>query len=442
MKTIPKKNINLPYLFLITFICSFVSINLKAQTSAELPSGTKENYLDYRDASISDEFNDPTLDTNKWGRRNSGNATTRTFDKDPDLLKMESEPIGGGQSVKYVSIKATANDGPIRTTGIVSKASGFYGFYVTKFRYRGLDTPEVRADETIWHPAIWGGRLDNIDDGAPKQTAGVDFWLELDFMEWDNLRNGWGSHTNARLKDSEGVRRNITPDEKAKMKDHVDVVEADWQTVGIEYSPDHLKLWKWNGTTWTLLSDRTVSFIDDNITTPENGYTVSTIGKKSRSPVFWLLGNIVANFILTRVNDGTNTKTMADMSFDIDYFRYYRHTASENLNWRWENQLANGSNEIMRFDSELSLNDYESTKTLFAYPNPVKDQLKFQNDSNEWVSLKIIDVSGKHVIQMDKRMINELNVKKSLDVSDLKKGFYLLKVTTSNHVKAFKFMKK
>jgi len=347
-----KRTFNLVVLGLVLFGMVAVQKGTLAQTPEQLPAGTRENYVTYKDMSITDEFNGSSLDTGKWGRRNTGNSTTEGFTNDASLLKMESQTQNGTQ-VKYVSVKGKVDNGTIKTTGIVSKASGYYGFYVTRFRYRGLNTAETASNRTIWHPSIWGGRLDNIA-GVTRSTCPANFWVELDLMEWDNASNGWGSHTNARMTDSHGVRRNIIGDEKAKVKDDVDIIDDRWQTVGYEYSPNHLKLWKWSDGQWVLYSDRTVNFVNDDETVPESKYTIGTIGKKSRNPVFWLLGNIVANFVLDKINNGTNTKTMDDVAFDIDFFRYYRHTSAETLDWPWENELKNGGGTIQKDFSAIN----------------------------------------------------------------------------------------
>ncbi|WP_109830914.1 LamG domain-containing protein [Reichenbachiella versicolor] len=321
----------------------------QAQTVSQLPSGTKENYVNYRDASISDEFNSKKLDNKKWARRNTGNETTTPYINDKSLVQMEKEG-----RVQYVSIKAERKDDEYRTAGIVSAATGYYGFYVTRFRYRGVDTPEVKKKRTVWHPSIWGARLDNVE-GKNRTSCPPDFWLELDFMEWKNGSNGWGSHTNARMLDSKGKRRNIIPakHEKAEMKDHADITDDRWQTIGLEYSPEHLKLWLWEDGQWKEYGDRVVNFVEDNNKVPESKYTQSSIGKKSRTPVFWILGNIVARYIYRQIQEGKNQRTSEDMSFDIDFFRYYRHIEAVDMDWAWENDQPTGSKQILKDESKL-----------------------------------------------------------------------------------------
>lgn len=319
------------------------------QTAGQLPAGTRENYVTYRDFSISDEFNSSSLDTTKWGRRNT-KPTVQEFHTDPSLVVMEQETVGQ-DTVNYVSIKATGDDpdpnsaNPIRTAGIVSRATGFYGFYALRFRYRGFDTPEVAQNRSIWHPAVWGARNDSVAE-FNRSNAPSGSWLEIDFVEWENHANAWSSDAPAYITDSNGVERKVVTQgpgaEKAIMRDAVHELSSDWQTVGLEYSPDHLKLWQWENDEWTHFGDRVVEFVPDDPVVPESQYTIDTIGDAVRTPKFWILGNIVAGFVYDQIVDGTNNREIHDMDFDIDYFRYYRHVDAVDMDWKWEYELSNG----------------------------------------------------------------------------------------------------
>lgn len=69
----------------------------------------------------------------------------------------------------------------------------------------------------------------------------------------------------------------------------------------------------------------------------------------------------------------------------------------------------------------LSTNDFVSQdKTVHLYPNPVKDLLHF---SEEVSNVKITDLSGKMVKQITATA-------KSVDVSKLSKGNYIITIVT------------
>ncbi len=308
-----------------------------AQDVKELPREVSKNYEQVIDQSISDEFNASKLDKKKWARRNTGGAYVEDYFRDKSLVTFESEREGA-TSTKYISMKGIASDGKIRTAGIVSTASGFYGFYVTRFRFRGLSTENVAKHKTIWHPSVWGGMLDNAD-GVVKRTNKSKYWLELDMMEWDPAKNGWGSHTNARFLDSNGKSRivNVRNEEKAKMVDDIQYPKEEWITLGLEYTPEELVAWQWKDNKWVKINDREVKFVDIDKSNPEASYTIDKIGKESRQPIFWMLGNVVSRYLYKRIENKTVTHSMDDMSVDFDYFRYYPHVSTTGGHWSWRN---------------------------------------------------------------------------------------------------------
>ncbi|WP_068473293.1 hypothetical protein [Saccharicrinis aurantiacus] len=336
------------YLKLIVLIITLGLTQLSvSQSSQQLPKGTKENYTKYIDYSISDEFNGKGLDLTKWGRRNTGGYMVERYHADSTLVVMEQDG-----DAKYVSIKASAKDGPIRTAGIVSRASGYYGFYVVKFRYRGFDSDDVRTNKSIWHPSVWSGCQDNIDGVKRTTVKGKSPWLEIDFMEWETGPNGWSCDAPARFTDSKGKKRKVITKgpglEKAILNEPVNIMDDRWQTIGLEYSPDHLKIWAWDGNNWNHIGERVATFVDVDEAAPEKSYTISTIGKPARTPMFWLLGNVVSRYLYPKIEDGTSKYNKDDLAVDFDYFRYYRHASAEKLDWSWENELPNGGGKIQK----------------------------------------------------------------------------------------------
>lgn len=325
----------------VVAVLSFSSPEILAE---ELPVNIASQYGAQPDPWISDEFNSRNIDRQKWGRRNTKEGV-REHIHDSSLVVMESEEHDGDSITRYVSIKATAKNGPPRTAGIVSRASGYFGFYVVKFRYHGLDSPEVVKNKTIWHPSIWCAYSDHVEE-VNRTTSRADNWIEIDLMEWETFQHAWSSDAPARLTDSHGLKRKVITQgpmaEKAIMKDKVAIHDSRWQTVGLEYTPYYLKLWKLTDGGWEEYGDREVKFVDDDPDEPESKYTMTTIGKKAAQPAFWVLGNVISPYLIPGIRDGSVKQTMKDMSFDIDYFRYYRHKSVLDANWRWEKQLPQG----------------------------------------------------------------------------------------------------
>jgi len=85
-------------------------------------------------------------------------------------------------------------------------------------------------------------------------------------------------------------------------------------------------------------------------------------------------------------------------------------------------------------NQSTGVNELASQK-INIYPNPVKNQLFIELDNQEVTEITIIDYSGRIV----KTITN--NNAKSIDVSDLTQGIYILKVATENGVLTNRFIK-
>lgn len=83
-----------------------------------------------------------------------------------------------------------------------------------------------------------------------------------------------------------------------------------------------------------------------------------------------------------------------------------------------------------------SLATQETNKTKLAFfPNPVKDILNIQNDS-KISTIKIYDLTGKELI---KKEVDAKNV--HVDVSNLPKGIYMVRVASENSIRTIKVIK-
>ncbi|MEZ4803745.1 MAG: S8 family serine peptidase [Gelidibacter sp.] len=90
----------------------------------------------------------------------------------------------------------------------------------------------------------------------------------------------------------------------------------------------------------------------------------------------------------------------------------------------------------MALDNALSIEEAQ-VENIYLYPNPVKDLLYLQLPSNmEFSQVSIFDITGK---QISSRTLNQSV--KTLDVSSLHAGIYLLKFQTHNSVVNLKLIK-
>jgi len=70
-------------------------------------------------------------------------------------------------------------------------------------------------------------------------------------------------------------------------------------------------------------------------------------------------------------------------------------------------------------EAQMSTNTFDKSKVLI-YPNPVQNELKIETDE-AIVNIEIFDLLGKQII---------VSKHKNIDVSELQKGIYLLKINT------------
>ncbi len=91
---------------------------------------------------------------------------------------------------------------------------------------------------------------------------------------------------------------------------------------------------------------------------------------------------------------------------------------------------------VVSFETTLSTTDSESLD-FNTFPNPASDQLNIQlpSDSND-ASVQFYDFAGRLVLSTKVSAINA-----AVNVSDLNKGIYLLKVTSNGQIGSQKFIK-
>jgi serine protease AprX len=88
-------------------------------------------------------------------------------------------------------------------------------------------------------------------------------------------------------------------------------------------------------------------------------------------------------------------------------------------------------------DNISSVTDYSSRINVVAYPNPAEDQITFQSATEEILSIQIIDLYGKTLLQ-----ISEKQSKTNISVSSLSSGIYFAQIVTSSGKGTLKFVKR
>jgi hypothetical protein len=119
-------------------------------------------------------------------------------------------------------------------------------------------------------------------------------------------------------------------------------------------------------------------------------------------------------------------------STNINY-KYY------NINGNWQKSSIPGVMMIRPIFGNTSLANIKNkitSKNIITYPNPVKNQLFFDPNINNITSLEIYDLSGRKIISKTNIYNNSINV------NTLKKGIYILKISTSKTIYYSKFIKR
>ncbi|MFI3322140.1 MAG: hypothetical protein R3Y50_06405 [Rikenellaceae bacterium] len=330
-------------LLLSAFFCVCFSGVAIAQLPSQLPTKSSKIYANSADKRLSDEFNGKEVNWAKWNRRMDGGVGIEDYVTDGSLVVMESEECNG-EHVEYVSMKATTIDGKPRTAGLVGETSGHFGFYTVRFRFKGLNTEDVKKNMTIWHPSVWSSVFTHQTFDREAKISGDNLnWLEIDLMEWETGLNSWSCDAPARFTDSKGEMRRAVRSgedmEKAMIKECEDRDHEQWTTLGLEYADTHMKLWEWIDGKWVDISDREVKIIDDNLECPEKSFTPSSIARSVCKPMYWIVGGVVSRFLYPSIQDGTCTHSLADAQFDYDFFRYYPLKSIENEHWAWREGL-------------------------------------------------------------------------------------------------------
>jgi len=93
-----------------------------------------------------------------------------------------------------------------------------------------------------------------------------------------------------------------------------------------------------------------------------------------------------------------------------------------------------GAATITISNQSLSVNEIDF-QTISIYPNPVKNELFIELNQLETTNISILDYSGRLVKSIPNNAINKI------DVSDLKQGIYILKVSTENGISTNRFVK-
>ncbi len=452
----------------ITILLFFLSLQLSAQCWENISAGYNHSLA---------VKNDGTLWA--WGSNGGGRLGDNTTVSKNIPTQIGTDANWVDVEASFSSSYAIKTDGTLWAWGI--NADGQLGLGTTTFSYRvptqvGTDTNwqsisshddyciAIKTDGSLW---AWGrnnyGQLG--DNTTTNKNAPVQIGTDTD---WQSLSNGqshslaiksngtlwaWGNNANGALGDGTFVNKSVP----------VQIgTSNNWQKIDAGFG--HSLGVKTDGTLWAWGANSNGEYGANSSTSSSSPIQVGgetnwidvsasqffSYAVKSNLSVWSTgintdgqLGNGTTSTTVRRIFSQVGTFTDSD-KIATGYFHVLNTNGDGFIRVTGKNdngQLGNGtiSNEntfiyISCYNSVLSNEDFVLNEVKL-YPNPVNDVLNITFD-NEIKSVSMYNLLGQEVMT---KSVNSNDT--SLNISDLKSGTYLVKVTSNNEVKTAKIIK-
>jgi len=307
---------------LVGLCCLIVGLNIHV-VAQDLPKTLSGIYELQADASYSDEFNakrkNNAFDTKKWHYRKS--SPNRPGIGEGEMFVQEKN----GKLICH-GLKSLRKGG-----AIVSNSYFQHGFYAFKWRAKGIPHDKRSA----WHPSVWGSFNDTRGSRVPSTSSRGNSWMEIDIMEFmTHSKNAtvwtadapayiWVDTLMRRVKVNKvlghkfGWKKAIMTDAK-NISHNGEVIGTKnhhkWTTLGMEYHPEYLQLWKKERKEWVKIGQR-ITFSNNNIKPSK-----STVPIKAAKPLYWIIGNLYFPLGKTSILE----QEISNSRFEVDWFRYHQ----------------------------------------------------------------------------------------------------------------------
>ncbi len=137
---------------------------------------------------------------------------------------------------------------------------------------------------------------------------------------------------------------------------------------------------------------------------------------------------------------GDGLTSVAGIPADSGYIKLYDGLPSSMLMENYGGNYNYGFTTAFRTGTSVSVNDIISTDNFNVFPNPVTDVVNIQFDltENSPVSLRLLDMNGKVVL--NKEIANTNSVNQQMNVKKLSAGIYNLSIVTAKQTKNVKII--
>ena len=185
----------------------------------------------------------------------------------------------------------------------------------------------------------------------------------------------------------------------------------------------------WDSTTVTLYDQTTVFITSITINGAGNVNTISTAGGTLQMEAIALPSNETSSYFWTVV-DGSGSATISNSGL---------LTASSNgtvtVTATSYDVMGETATMMVTISNQTTGINEPSLQNLNIYPNPVQNELFIELENGQITEINILDLTGKAVYSM-----SNTNAK-SINVSALKQGIYILKAHTESGVYTKRFIK-
>jgi alpha-tubulin suppressor-like RCC1 family protein len=304
----------------------------------------------------------------------------------------------------------------------------------------------MKNDGTLWG---WGSNAsgvlgnDNIlISNIPIQIGNSNDWRAFDvgFVHVIALKNdgslwAWGKNDQGQLGDGTNVRKNH-PVQIGTDNDWREVSANRFNSNAIK-NDNSLYLWGQNYQPYPFLLP--VGGQNWKHVRVSYGFDAENFGIKNDGTLWTFSPNPFSQFNISQIGtenywEEINTATGYRIGLTINH---------DLLSWGGNNygQLGLGTTSSISIPTPISCNtlgnlSFDTKKDVAIFPNPTQDSFFIVTEKRQIEKLELTDVVGKLMI-----LENELKNNTKLDISNLKKGTYFLKLTFENDIQTYKVLK-
>jgi len=157
-----------------------------------------------------------------------------------------------------------------------------------------------------------------------------------------------------------------------------------------------------------------------------------TQGHQENMKFYFLVGGQESGSLEGNVLSMIDTMTVT--GFDESEIMYNYVANGQHSEWFWAQEFPDAF-EWLFLEGLTDAPERASKSEIVIYPNPVYDTLNFKlANASDFADVEVFDATGRLVVSLSRK-------KNGVDLSSLKSGNYLVRITTSTEIKTFNVVK-